>query len=1038
MPHPKTPAIRPIAIGDTIFKLASAYACHKSKRNLPQVFGDIQLGVGIAGGSELATHILQATADAYDTLGIEFVVGHFDITNAFNTIERAKTMDAVYKEHRVSDTWGCLHLAYSSPSPLLILEKGLVVGKIMSEQGVRQGDPLSSMAFALGIQAAYEAAAPPLPRADAFAPSDRRETKERHPSPTLVAIMDDLKVIGTPTAVFDVVDRFARALPGLGLSLNTKKTQVQWPHPVRSGKSVPQHVSDIAEARGIQVVQGNVVCFGASVGFDDEQAHDMAQTLVTDSEELFASLEPTPSSSHDVPNLRIRSQAAFHILRICARPKMNYAARSMPPETLADAAESFDQRALACLTSIAGLDDLSGDALDTATRSIDKGGLGMRTQASVLHAAYFSAASNAAPHIRSKLSHLFGGVDPYTLGNRAPRFVRRLENCRQLLQSQGVPTTDAHSSLDPPSYKSQEWHTLPASVTDVITHYQSAFEDRAFKLQRRITHELELSRMRLSADTSPKDKARNLSASTSQAGLWLTSLPTETEFSLTDLEFSKACRLRLGQPMFNLAGNIPHSCVCGTPLDQEVINDHFFACKLISKHSKHNHLVKTVALRIERATPFLVTIEPPLTTNKNPRRGDFKIVTGLDGSFTADVTQVHPLCKSYIKEAQQPLGAAKVREAYKIRNQPPTSVLSPHDAFIPFVTETYGAIGAAATNFISQVANAGTMDARQATGFKEDIYRAIAFSIQKGNASIARAWAIMMSHHGLASFNDGDLEQRSQARRRDARLIDTRRTGAVRIDEGTTQRSDNVAQHSDSVARLERDVAQHEGDSVFLGGASAENRRMAHGDGGELNGGGGIDDIYVNVRCDIKGETGDQHADMLVDQMVGNGVSNNERTGEEGRESSETKRTYVDVEGEKESGDRVVDVAELMEIQTQELRTDEDEQMRSETKRRGEVKRGEGKTRRAERERERVKELAREREKENGKAAIIGNDAGGDVRVNRKRRRGGGGDGGGSGGEGERVARRGRRSGGKRTASRTGYNNTDDGRIAKKMKVASE
>jgi hypothetical protein len=856
--------------------------------------------------------------------------------------------------------------------------------------------------------------------------------------------MDDLKVIGTPTAVFDVVDRFARALPGLGLSLNTKKTQIQWPHPIRSGKSIPQHVSDMAKARGIQAVQGNVVCFGASVGFDEEQAHDMAQTLVTDSEELFASLEPAPSSSNDTPNLRIRSQAAFHILRICARPKMNYAARSMPPETLADAAESFDQRALACLTSIAGLNDLSGDALDTATRSINKGGLGMRTQASVLHAAYFSAASNAAPHIRSKLSHLFGGVDPYTLGDRAPRFVRRLENCRQLLQSQGVPTTDAYSSLDPPSYKSQEWHTLPASVTDVITHYQSAFEDRAFKLQRRITHELELSRMRLSADTSPKDKARNLSASTSQAGLWLTSLPTETEFTLTDLEFSKACRLRLGQPMFNLTSGIPHSCVCGTPLDREVINDHFFACKLISKHSKHNHLVKTVALRIERATPFLVTIEPPLTTNKNPRRGDFKVVTGLDGSFTADVTQAHPLCKSYIKEAQQPLGAAKVREAYKIRNQPPTSALSPHDAFIPFVTETYGAVGAAATNFISQVANAGTMDARQATSFKADIYRAIAFSIQKGNASIARAWAIMMSHHGLASFNDGDLEQRSQARRRDARLIDARGGSAVCRDEVTAQRSDNVARHSDSVAqlKLDREVARLEGDSVLVGGTS-EGRRVAHGDGGELGGGGATDDIYVDARCDArcdaKGETGDQHVDMLIERTVGNGVNNNEKTGGEGGQSDETRRTCSNAGDKEENREEDVNGVELMEIQTQRLRTEEThEQMRSETERKDE-ERGKNRTTRAGRKRENKRESAGETEKrrENGEVTIKRDDAGdASSRESRKRGRGSGG-----GGEGGRVERRGRGSGRGRAARQndtSGHNDTDDRRIVKKMKVASE
>lgn len=747
-------------MGETIFKIAASYAIHKDRANLPEVFDCIQLAVGTAGGSELATHLVQATMDAHLTLGKDVIVAHTDVSNAFNTLDRAIAMDAVFKEHRVSSTWGCLHLAYSTPSPLLVLERGRVVATITSQQGVRQGDPLSSLAFALGIQAAYKSA---LPGRAPSSDSDRREAPRDHP--TLVAVMDDLKIIGTPSSVFPALDRFAAALPSLNLQLNRGKTKIQWPFPTSDAASPPDQVIWETTRRGLTLVQGNAECFGASVGYDDNAARELAESVVRDTEELFSSLEPPQLTSKERSRLRIRSQAAFHILKLCARPRMGYVCRAMPPDLLRQAAGHFDDRTTSCFTSLADLLPLEQENSVTITSPLAEGGFGMRTQTSVLEAAYYSAAANAAPRIQAALAPLFGGVNPYTLGERAPLFVQRLEECRAALEHKGVAVAQ-YAAEEPPAFQSPQWATLPPSVDTVVEHYAEARKSPTFKLQRRITHEMERhDKAHRSENMTPRERARILSCADAQASIWLKSLPTDADTCLNDLEFSTACRLRAGQPLFTLSSTMPSACVCGVPLSPESINDHLFTCKLVSKHRKHNNLVKAVTSYIERATPFLVSLEPHLTADKRPRRGDFVVETGLHGAYIADAAIVHPLCDSYLRKAQLPLGAAKFRAACKSNAFQERAVQERGKKFVPFIAETFGALGVEALGFVSTIA--ATVDG--ASIFARELLRAIAFSIQKGNASIALEWTAMMSHHGLAQFDNG-ARRRSTTEPADGRL----------------------------------------------------------------------------------------------------------------------------------------------------------------------------------------------------------------------------------------------------------------------------
>ena len=78
--------IRPIAVSEVFYRLASIYALDLVRDALPKIFEPIQLGVGSTGGSERAVHLLQA---GLATMGPDVVVLKCDFQNAFNERKRA-------------------------------------------------------------------------------------------------------------------------------------------------------------------------------------------------------------------------------------------------------------------------------------------------------------------------------------------------------------------------------------------------------------------------------------------------------------------------------------------------------------------------------------------------------------------------------------------------------------------------------------------------------------------------------------------------------------------------------------------------------------------------------------------------------------------------------------------------------------------------------------------------------------------------------------------------------------------------------------
>jgi hypothetical protein len=727
IPLPKKDGgVRPLAIGNIFVRIAGKIILRKLELDgaFEQLFPQIQFGIGKSGGAEIGLHKIQALLQ----INPNHVIITTDIKNAFNSISRKSIFNAL-----LSNTEHCsetsitrfFHWSHCSSSTLLVYgrdanstKSASTLQAVMSSKiGVRQGDSLSGFLFGIGVQQLYT------------------KLQSLCPNVQLVAIHDDLSIVGESEHALQAIDVFNRLLLKRGdLQLQPQKCKILIPSNPSSLTAMSMSIDSIKTKctqleLPLQIVSGCLPLLGGVIGDDDNACKQIVLEKVKSQEKLFYSIQ----------HRRMPVQIAFHLLRSCFLPRLNYLLRVTKPELISEAAILFDQMILDTFTKKCNLPlPLSPNQLSQIRLPCKLGGLGLSSAADTSIIAFYASYSlscSSIPELPSS-STLFQSID----------------KCHESLFENGVCANATR---------------IPRELSAAMNLYRTEMES-AQRLQHHLTIQInrDTQKQLLNRMTSQYVENENqdlshrailLSATAPGASLVFTTLPTCSDFQLSDDEFNVAIRLRLNivprNDMLNARGKLMNvQClICDSSARRifSSVNDicaHPHACsklkRTINTH-RHNAVLLTVA-RLFREVGYATELEPFAYDVRDVRkRPDATCISTRANvrPIMVDVSIVHPACTSHVAYGQKPLGNAIRREIAKTTKYKGQAE-NENMQFIPLVMETTSAFGREFARVLRelsiQAADERVMTERE---FLHYARACISFALHRGNGRLVTTFA---------------------------------------------------------------------------------------------------------------------------------------------------------------------------------------------------------------------------------------------------------------------------------------------------------
>jgi ribonuclease HI len=305
IPKPNNSGVRPICIANIWLKVIGSIAMNRDDMQTSKR----QYAVGKRDGALKIVHEVRHKLNMLRSRDpeAEYVVMKFDVSNAFNTLQR-RNVKKLLEKHPVT-TRQYFRLAYGGRSPLAVYgPEGLTV--LDMEEGIRQGDSTSTYLFCRGVDSPLEFVAEIFPFAWMYC--------------------DDLTLIVRRADVEAAQQRVLEAFARVGLAVNPDKTQIFDP--------AVRHPEPFV-----------------LLGCDLANTDAFVREKIEKQRAYFECLRLLP----------LHPQLKTTLLRLCGSPRILYFVRGMPTESIQPLIDFFQREAHSLLAATIGVsvDDIPSDML---------------------------------------------------------------------------------------------------------------------------------------------------------------------------------------------------------------------------------------------------------------------------------------------------------------------------------------------------------------------------------------------------------------------------------------------------------------------------------------------------------------------------------------------------------------------------------------------------------------------------------------------------------------------------------------------------